>query len=201
VHARETVFSDFTTSLSYKPITGAENIRGSEKDEQPSTTDEGAEMTQQYSLEEEQQQQELPLVEDAMPILKESNRGAEEEATLEGRFHDSHEAGETFATHTATKDCGEALETLRGIFSVSENVVEDEKLKPPGNEYTVSFKQPDRETEDTSSQHPKSNPRSGFWEHDKHDEDETTEHPKSKPKITFREPGIGKKDNSTQHTK
>jgi hypothetical protein len=198
-------------------------------------------MTQQDSPEEEQQQQELPLVEDARPTLEESNRGAEEEATWAGRFHDSHEVGETFGTHTATKDYREVLETLGGIVSIPENVDEDadyslqgprdpstkdedEKLKPPGNKYTVSSKQSDSETDNTSLQHPKSkpnigfrehdtgekddssqdtksNPRSGFCKQDKHDEDESTKHPKSKPKITFREPDIGNKDNSTQHTK
>jgi hypothetical protein len=215
VHARETVPSNVTTSLSCKLITGAENIRDSEKDDQPSTGDEGVEVTQQHSPEEEQQQQELPQVEYARLTLKESNRGAEEEATLVGRVHDSNEAGETFGTHRADY----SLQGPKDPFTK-----EDEILKLPGNEYTVIFEQSDIETEDTSSQHPKSkpnigfrehdsgekddsrqhtksNPRNGFWEHDKHDEDESTECPKSKPKITFSEPDVGKKDNSTQLTK
>jgi hypothetical protein len=194
-------------------------------------------MTQRYSPEEEQQQQELPRIEDARPTLKESIRGAEKEATLTGRFHDSQEAGETFGTHTVTKDYGQALETLEGIFNTSESIDSDadnslqgpkdqstkdehKKLKPTGNEYTVSFKQPDSESEDTSLQHPKSKtkfgfrehetgkkddsiqhtkskPRSGFWEHDKHDEDDSTEHAESKSKLIFREPDIGNKNSST----
>ncbi|PNF37417.1 hypothetical protein B7P43_G16020 [Cryptotermes secundus] len=194
--------------------TDAENIRDSKKDEQPSTRDKGVEMTQQDSPEEEQQQ-EIPLVEAARPTLKESNRGAEEEETLAGRFHDSHEAGEIYGTHTATKNYGEALETLGGIFSISENVHEDDdyslqgpedpsmkdedkKLKLPVNIYTVSLKQPDNETEDTSLQHPRSKPNTGFREHDTGNKDESSQHTKSNTRSGFWEQD---KDESIEHPK
>jgi hypothetical protein len=195
-------------------MTGAGNIRESEKDEEPNTRDKGAEMTEQYLQEAEQQHQELSVVAGTGPTFKEPNRGAEEEATLTGRFHNSDSDEDTFGIQGATKDDGEALETLGDIFSISEDADyslegpkdtspkdEDDKLKPPGIKYAVSFKQPDGEIEDTSLEHPKSKPKTGFREPDKHDEDESTQHPKSKTKITFKEPNIGKKDDSTQHTK
>jgi hypothetical protein len=173
-------------------------------------------MTQRYSPEEEQQQQELPGIEDARPTLKESNRGAEKEATLTGRFHYSYEAGETFGTHTATKDYGEALETLGGIFSTSESIDADadnslqgpkdpstkdehKKLKPPGSEYTVSFKEPDSETEDTSLQHPKSNAKLGFREQKSGKKDDSIQHTKSKPISGFGEHDKHDEDESTEH--
>lgn len=175
-------------------------------------------MTRQYSPEEEQQQQEIPLVEDARPTLKESNRGTEEETTLAGRFHVSHEAEERYGTHTATKNYGVAMETLRGIFSISENVDEDadyslqgpedpstkdedKKLEPPVNKYTVSFKQPDIETEDTSLQHPKSKPNIGFRKHDTGNKDENSQHTKSNTRSGFWEQDKDYEDESTEHPK